>query len=236
MSKPIQSVERAMRMLEFLAQAEGTAPLGAIANAAGVQPSTAHNILATLVSLGYVRRPATGSEYRLGRRILNLARIAGDDDALRRHFRLLIEETARRFEESTYLIVPSGDGLYYLDGIELPNNPTVHSRLGRREPLSGSAIGLVLAAFMPGVAQSLVHTEPQASLTEELDRVRQRGFAFEEGKYQSGLNCVAIPLRLHGETVAGLCLNGASQRLPARKLAAIARAVADMALAIPEAG
>ncbi len=131
MSKPIQSVERAMRMLEFLAREQGAAPLGAIARAAGVQSSTAHNILATLVALGYVRRPATGSEYRLGGRILNLARIAGDDDALRRRFRPLIEETAQRFNESTYLIVPSGDELYYLDGIELPNNPATYSRLGR---------------------------------------------------------------------------------------------------------
>ena len=111
MSKPIQSVERAMRMLEFLAREQGAAPLGAIARAAGVQSSTAHNILATLVALGYVRRPATGSEYRLGGRILNLARIAGDDDALRRRFRPLIEETAQRFNESTYLIVPSGGEL-----------------------------------------------------------------------------------------------------------------------------
>ncbi len=58
MSKPIQSVERAMRMLEFLARERGAAPLGAIARAAGVQSSTAHNILATLVALGYtVARP-----------------------------------------------------------------------------------------------------------------------------------------------------------------------------------
>ena len=235
MSKPIQSVERAMRMLEFLAQAEGAAALGAIANAAGVQSSTAHNILATLIALGYVRRPATGSDYRLGGRILNLARIAGDDDALRRHFRPLMEETARRFEESTYLIVPSGDELYYLDGIELPNNPTAHSRLGRREPLSGSAIGLLIAAFMPGVAQALANLERRASLTEDLEQARQRGFAFEEGKYQSGLNCVAIPLRLHGETVGGFCLNGAAKRLPQRKLVSIAGVMAEIALKIPVA-
>lgn len=236
MSKPIQSVQRAIRMLEFLAQEQGAAPLGAIAKAAEVQPSTAHNILATLVALGYVRRPATGSDYLLGGRILNLARIVGDDDALRRHFRPLVVEMAERFEESTYLIVPSGDELYYLDGIELQNNPTTHSRLGRREPLSSSAIGLVLAAFMPGVAQSLITADQRSSLIEELNHVRQRGFALDLGKYQSGLNCVAIPLRLRGETVAGLCLNGAARRLPQRKLVSIARTVADLALAITVAG
>ncbi|MBW4332265.1 IclR family transcriptional regulator [Stakelama sp. CBK3Z-3] len=230
MSKPIQSVERAIRMLEFLARAEGSAPLRAIANAADVRPSTAHNILATLVALGYVQRPTTGTDYRLGGRILNLARIAGDDDALRRRFRPLMEETARRFDESTYLIVPSGDELYYLDGIELPNNPTIHSRLGRREPLSGSAIGLVLAAFMPGVAQSLENEDQSSDLSEELHTVRQRGFAIEQGLYQPGLSCVAIPLRVRGEPVAGLCLNGTEQRLPRDRLVTIANAMADIAV------
>ena len=80
-------------MLEHLAHSDGMARLGEIADATGLQPSTAHNILSTLVSLGYVQRPAAGSHYRLGGRILNLARIAGDDDALRRQFRPLVQQS-----------------------------------------------------------------------------------------------------------------------------------------------
>ena len=88
---------------------------------------------------------------------------------------------------------------------------------------------------MPGVAQSLANLERRASLTEDLEQARQRGFAFEEGKYQYGLNCVAIPLRVHGETVGGLCLNGAARRLPQRKLVSIAGVMAEIALKIPAA-
>ncbi len=217
-----------MRMLEIIARADGAAKLSKIAAEAGIRASTAHNILATLSALGYIQRPAAGSDYRLGSRILNLARIAADDDDLRRQFRPLVHDAAERFGESTYLIVPSGDELYYLDGIEKANNPTAHSRLGQRESLSGSAIGLVLAAFMPGVARSLEATQGDEALL-ALDMVRRRGFAIEQGDYQSGLHCVAVPLRRDGETVAGLCLNGAASRLPQTKLEGIAVAIADMA-------
>lgn len=232
MNKPVQSIERGMRMLEFIARADGAAGLGAIANAAGVRASTAHNILATLTGLGYVQRRASGTGYYLGHRILNLARIAGDDDALRRRFRPLVRTVAERFGESVYLIVPGGDELYYLDGLELANNPAEHSRLGRREPLSGSAIGLVLAAFMPGVEHALLVSD-DGDLAAQIDTVRTLGFATERGRYQRGLHCVAIPLRVDGHAVAGLCLNGSAARLPQRKLEAIGRFMADEALRAP---
>lgn len=233
MSKPIQSVERAMRMLEYLARCDGSAPLGAIADAAGVRSSTAHNILATLVALGYVQRAAVGSDYRLGGQILNLSRIAGNDDVLRRRMRPLLREIADRFAESVYLIVPSGNELYYLDGIEHPNNPTPQSRLGLREALSGSAVGLVLGAFMPAVRHGLLAASDDASLAERLDAVRACGFASECGLYQPGLHCVAVPVRLGADVRGGLCLNGAASRLPPDRLTAIAGAMADMALSAP---
>ena len=139
-------------------------------------------------------------------------------------------KAADRFGESTYLIVPSGDELYYLDGIELANNLTQHSRLGRREPLSGLASGLVLAAYMPGFARALRHMEADETLSDELEQVRQSGFAIEQGQYQPGLNCAAIPLWRGGEAVAGLCINGASARLPRKELLSITSVMAEMAL------
>lgn len=232
MRRPIQSVERAMRLLEHIAHADGTATLAEAAEAARIAPSTAHNLLSTLTALGYVQRRSTDSNYYLGARILNLARVAGNDDGLRQRFGPLMRDIADRFGESTYLIVPSGDELYYLDGLELANNPTRHSRLGRREPLSGSAIGLVLAAFMPGVEATLAAGGGAAALADQLAAVRRTGFANDVGGYQRDLHCTAVPLRLHGETVAGLCLNGAADRLPPQRLDAIARAMADMALRV----
>ncbi len=230
MTRPIQSVERAMHMLEYLATCDGEASLGAIAEHVGIRPSTAHNILGTLVALGYVQRPAVGSAYRLGQQILNLSRTTGDDDALRRHARPLLSAVADRFGESVYLVVPCGNELYYLDGVEMPNNPTLHSRLGLREPLSGSAVGLVLGAFMPAVRHSLIARAQDADMSEKLEAARERGFATECGIYQPGLHCLALPLWIGNEVRGGICLNGAALRLPESRLCTIAQIVAELLL------
>ena len=77
----IQSIERATAILEIIAQEGGAARLQHIAEHTKLGKTTAHNLLKTLDELGYVHRRAGDTRYHLGGRILNLARIAGDDGA-----------------------------------------------------------------------------------------------------------------------------------------------------------
>ncbi len=74
----IQSVTRALEMLETIAHAGGAASLGEVAGRAGLKTTTAHNILRTLQDAGYIRRRPGNMRYHLGDRILNLARVVGD--------------------------------------------------------------------------------------------------------------------------------------------------------------
>jgi predicted transcriptional regulator len=63
----IQSVERALAILEVLGGAHGPLRLGEVAQRCGINTSTCHHLLDTLVGRGYVSRAATGLGYRLGR-------------------------------------------------------------------------------------------------------------------------------------------------------------------------
>jgi len=95
----IQSIERATAILEIIAEEGGAARLQHIAEQAKLGKTTAHNLLKTLDELGYVHRRAGDTRYHLGGRILNLARIAGDDGALRSRLRPALEAVARRTGE-----------------------------------------------------------------------------------------------------------------------------------------
>ena len=145
----IQSIERAVAILEILAREGGAASLKHIAERTGLGKTTAHNILKTLDELGYVRRRVGDTRYHLGGRILNLARIAGDDSALRIRLRPALEAIAGKTGETVYLAAPSGDETYYLDTIESGQTLRTTCRVGERERLEGSAIGLGFLAFMP---------------------------------------------------------------------------------------
>ena len=221
----IQSVERAVAILERLAREGGAASLKHIAERTGLGKTTAHNILKTLDELGYVRRRVGDTRYHLGGRILNLARIAGDDSALRIRLRPALEAIAGKTGETVYLAAPSGDETYYLDTIESGQILRTTCRVGERERLEGSAIGLVFLAFMPGLGKRVLATRADAlgpDIRSEIDKVERVGFALDLQTYQPGLHCVAVPWRDGGEVRAAIGLSGPSSRLPLDQLTDIA--------------
>ena len=70
----IQSVERALRILEVISQAKEGASLSEISGAVGLDHSTAHNLLLTLKQCEYVFQPKPNGRYYLGYRALQLSR------------------------------------------------------------------------------------------------------------------------------------------------------------------
>lgn len=221
----IQSIERAVAILEIIAREGGAASLKHIAERTSLGKTTAHNILKTLDELGYVRRRVADTRYHLGGRIQNLARIAGDDGALRARLRPVLEVIARKTGETVYLAVPSGDETYYLDAIESGQVLKTASPVGVRERLEGSAMGLVFLAFMPGLGKRVLTTRADAlgpDIQSQIDTVERVGFALDLENYQPGLHCVAVPWREGGEVRAAIGLSGPSTRLPREKLTDIA--------------
>ncbi|MBP0617600.1 IclR family transcriptional regulator [Jiella mangrovi] len=217
----IQSVERAAHILEAIAHAGGAAHLNAIAAATNLRSTTAHNILKTLQSLGYVRRRAGDTRYHLGDRIQNLARVAGDDDRLRRDLRPALEAMTEETGETVFLAVPSGDEVYFLDAIESRQTLKAGSQAGERLPMAGSAIGLLFLALIPQIRNRMLQTHSDRigpKLEAEIEAIAKRGYALDQENWLPGLNCVAVPYAEVGEVRAGFGLAGPSSRLPLGQL------------------
>lgn len=221
----IQSIERSAAILEIIAQEGGAARLQRIASISGIGKTTVHNILQTLDQLGYVQRRAGDMRYHLGGRILNLARIAGDDNTLRARLRPMLEAIARESGATAWLAVPSGDEATYLDIVDVANPAMVTSGIRRRERLEGSAVGLVFLAFVPGLGKRVLATRANAlgeDILTQIEAVRARGYALDLEAYQSGLNGVAIPWRENGEVRASICLTGSAAQFPRHRLTRMA--------------
>lgn len=228
----IQSIGRAFDILESIAYAGGALRLQEIAGETGLKTTTAHNILKTLESTGYVRRRPGDMRYHLGNRILNLARIAGDDSVLRRRLRPRLEAMATEFGETVFLAVPSGDEVYFLDAIESLQTIRAASQEGERTPMAGSAIGLLFLALIPSLRRQMwrVHAERIGpSIEAGIAAISECGYALDEENYQEGLNCVAVPYFEDGEVRAGFGLSGPSSRLPRRRLEEIAEWIGEAA-------
>ncbi|ARW16745.1 Glycerol operon regulatory protein [Komagataeibacter europaeus] len=216
----IQSIERSAAILEIIAQKGGRARLQEIAEISGLGKTTAHNILQTLDHLGYVQRRHGDVRYHLGGRILNLARIAGDDNALRARLRPVMQAIARDSGMTVYLAVPSGDEAAYLEVFE-GGDGAANGRPPLHEQLEGSAVGLVFLAFVPGLRKRVMATRVGAldalTLT-RIEAVRVQGYAIDTGACRPGWNCVAIPWREQGEVRASIGLTGPASRLSRARL------------------
>lgn len=206
----IQSIERATAILEVIARQGGSAQLAVISDITGLKKTTVHNILRTLSNLGYLHRRSGNSAYYLGARILNLARIAGDDDRLRASLRPALVRITELTGFASYLAVPSGDQALYLD-VCGPGADDMNSPVDRREPLEGTAVGLVFLAFMPALETRVRHRRDlsQDGVTDaRLLEVRRLGFALDLEFFTPGRHCVSIPVREQGEVRAALAIAG----------------------------
>ncbi|MDO5059904.1 MAG: helix-turn-helix domain-containing protein [Neisseria sp.] len=217
-SRNIQSVERAMYLLERIAAAGGKARLAELAAESGLHKATLHGLLNTLCALGYVGRE--GRAYVLGLRFRELAQsLDNADEALRHRFRPLAERLHAHCGEAVYLAVPCGTREYlYIDVVGGGYFQGVSPR-GRREGLTTSATGKVFLAFLPEMLRSLRRAEKlPAGLNAELKAVAERGYALDLAESEAGLHAFALPLFSGGRIVAGIAVAGAAERLPQARL------------------
>lgn len=211
----IRSVERAMRLLEYIAAAGGQMRLGELSAQTGLHKATLHGLLNTLTALGYVQRE--GRAYALGLRLREIALpLADRDEYLRRHFRPLLEALHHDSGENVYLAIPCGTREYlYIDVAGDGRYFNGISPRGRREGLTTSAMGKIFLTYIPEMTRSLKRVgRLSEALGKELRQTAERGFALDLGIAEAGLNAFAVPLYLNGAVVAGLSVAGAAERLP----------------------
>ncbi len=225
-NRRIQSVERAMLLLEAIAAAGGEARLADLADQLNLHKSTLHGLLNTLAAMGYVSRQ--GVRYALGLRLRGIAQpLADADAALRSAFAPALNAIAERSDETCYLAVPCGTREYlYIDALEGNGSLRAASPRGRREGLTTSAIGKVFLAHDPLLVRSLRRASLMPpGLEQELTGIVEQGYALDLEEAEPGLNCLALPLRRQGRVVAALGVAGPSWRLRKAALRRLANAV-----------
>lgn len=241
-SSGVQSVDRALRIVGFLAEAEGSdLSVTEIGRRLGVHKTTASRLAATLARHGFIQRGPTSDQYRLGLRLVHLAASAVADFEPVHVARTALRDLASRTRETVTLGVLSGDLVVYVDQIMGRRSIVSHSWLGNTSPTHCSASGKVLLAWLDEAELKAILPARLERLTpmtivslpafrRHLDEVRSRGYGTTIQELEEGLTAVAAPVRqATGRVVAALAVGAPSFRLRQQDIPRIARLVQEAA-------
>ncbi|RZT86738.1 IclR family transcriptional regulator [Pseudonocardia sediminis] len=219
-SATVQSVERAIDLLEAMAEAGGTAGLSHLAATSGLPLPTIHRLVRTLAGRGYVRQESS-REYALGPRLVRLGDTAGRLVGV--WARPQLASLVDTLGESANLALMEGSQVVYVAQAPGRHSMRMFTEVGRRVSPHCTAVGKALLSRMSPdrVAEILRHTDmvshtentitDRAAYERELDRVRAAGFAIDEGEQEIGVRCVAVAL--DGPLPAAVSISGPTTRM-----------------------
>jgi DNA-binding IclR family transcriptional regulator len=224
----VQSVDRALRILEILARS-GECGVTEIAAALEVHKSTAFRLVATLEQHGLVEQVEGRGKYRLG---VGLLRLAGATSArldVVQEARPLCKQLASATGETINLATLSGNSALYLDQVAGPSALQPHNWVGQHIPLHATSNGKVLMAWLDKAdLKDLLHRLPaytgvtitsKASLRKQLEEVREQGYAVAVDELEVGLTAIAAPVRnAHGDVICSMSVSGPTFRLSAERV------------------
>ena len=201
---PVGSVVRALRILDLVAQSEKPLTLSRIADELKIPKSTAHSILRDLVSESFLA-PADPAGYVIG---LKAFEVGSAHLRLTSTVGVVASELARLTRAlnitSHYAILDGADAVYLCKEDPPGLGVQLASSVGARLPAHLTAVGKTCLAWLPRdeVADHVVLSKAgqrhgETSLKElaaELDQVRERGYAFDDGEAALGIQCVAAPV------------------------------------------
>lgn len=222
----VEAVERAAAVLDVLAECEGELGTSEIARRSGINPSSVSRLLATLVAARLVDFDRESGRYRLGVRLVQLGTAAtaglGLRDAAAPQLRRLVDVTG----ETATLSVPGEHEAITVDFVQSAASVQSVARVGRPSVAHATAAGKVLLAFgdvAPPTGRLRRHTNrtivSRKALAEEVERVRERGWAKAVREREHDLSAIAAPvLGVRGELVAIVGVQGPATRFRGRAL------------------
>jgi IclR family acetate operon transcriptional repressor len=210
----IQSVDRAITLLEAIAEAGGETTPTELSRRTKLNISTCHHLLSTLVQRGYVAKVPVRRSYALGARILYVSNALTQVD-LPARAAPFIEQINEKTGETVHLAVLQGDAMMKVAKRESRHPVRVDTgTLGKTDAAHATASGKAMLAWLPEgemkrvLAHGMTRYTPNTitewpALIEELRHVRRNGYSMDREEYQPGVICVGAAIRDHNGAVVG---------------------------------
>ncbi len=210
----------ALDVLALIARRGEPVPAAAIARDLGLPRSSVYHLLTVLVDRGYVRHLPEERRYGLGLAAYELGSAYQRQAPLERMARGVMDRLAEATGHNAHLAVLHGRDVLYVIEQRPPGRPLLVTDVGVRLPAALTASGMAMLAALPAAQVRALYPDRAAlvqrdgrgpssttRLRSELQAVRQRGHAVEDGLVTPGLGSVAVAVLDHNDyPVAGVAV------------------------------
>jgi IclR family acetate operon transcriptional repressor len=217
----IQSLKRASAILDAVAKHPGGIGLSQISAAVGLHPSTAFNLIQTLVSLGFLAQLSDSRRYRIGTRLFTLAAGALDETALIALATPILERLSAETGYASHLAVRSQRDIVVIARTAATGLLQLAGHPGATRPAHATAIGkMLLAAMLPDELDRWLETLPLPAFTpgtitdaqalrREIEDIRRAGLARDDCELDRDVRCLAVPVfDFAGRCAAAMGISG----------------------------
>jgi IclR family acetate operon transcriptional repressor len=219
-----ESAGKALDLLFYLAHAGGAVSLARLSRDTGMNKATALRYLNVLESRGVAERSGPG--WGLGLALFELGAHVPVRSIVVERVRPFLERLARETGESANLACLAGASAIYLDRAEADRSLRMRSVPGDRLPLYGTGVGkAIISLLSPERARAILGPGPLPQINErtitdpeevlkDVALARETGYGLDRVEYETGLTCMAKPLRLPGSDFAGaISVSGPTARM-----------------------
>ena len=221
--RQLKSVARTFEIIEHL-RTDGEATLSEVATAFDLPVSTAHIYLATLVESGYVIKE--DGRYRCSLRFLQVGGELRDRMTLFRVAKDEVDNLQQEYGENANVGTREAGYMVQLYKSENRDSIDDNAPLGTHLHLHQTATGKAILAELPedevdrvidlrGLPQSTAATiKTREELKADLEQVRERNYAINNGEHFPGVRAVAVPIVPKNESVVGaISISGPLSRM-----------------------
>lgn len=219
----IQVIDRALNIIEYLADENSPRSIKAICEATGLNRTTAYRILQTLLTRGYIVCD-NNKQYFLGVKLIALASCRINSLELEIDSRPYLTQLSQNLGLSVYLVQLDGMEVVYLSCIHPHTSYRNYIEIGTRAPAYCTAHGkCLLAGFSQNVLTKKLTTYATENnitistdkLLQELKFIRELGYSTDDCEYSSNMRCVAAPIYDYsGEVIAAIGVSGSTLQIP----------------------
>lgn len=236
----VKSLAKAMRVLECFSTQRPELGITEIASMLGLHKSTVHNIVTTLVSMGYLTQNMDTERYYLGLRLLHFGYIINNHMGIREFFLPYMKEITRTVGETVYLGIPHERDVLYIECVHAHANVGVRNILGERASMHCTGLGKAMLAFLPESNRKNYVSFPMRRFTEntitdpdallhDLEHTRARGYSIDNMEHEHGIICIGVPVfGVRDNVVAALSISAPSLRLDSEIIERNAAAIQEI--------